>query len=243
VAANEALEIDPTLSDPHVSLGAIQALYRWNWAESEREFRRATELNPGSPSAHTYYAVLCLAPLGRLEDALREAREARHLDPLSRETNSAVGMIHYFRREYDQSIAALRKTVELDPAFGEAYHEIAAAYQAVGRYPEALAAMQKLQTLGEASRAKCMTVEIEARMGKRAEAARFLAETKSPPTWLGVAATHLVLGNRDEAIRALDRAVLEHDNHLIWLSVDPNFDSLKGDPRFSAILRQVNLQQ
>jgi adenylate cyclase len=73
-AANQALELDPTLSDPHVSLGAIQALYRWNWAEAEREFRRAAELNPGNPSAHTYYAVLCLAPLGRLDEALRESR-------------------------------------------------------------------------------------------------------------------------------------------------------------------------
>jgi tetratricopeptide (TPR) repeat protein len=74
---------------------------------------------------------------------------ARQNDPLSRQTNSSVGLIHYYRREHDQAIAELRKTLELDPSFGEAYTELASAYQAQGRYPEALAAMQKLQVLGE----------------------------------------------------------------------------------------------
>src|SRR5260370_36330464 len=84
-AASQALELDPTLSDPHVSLGAIQALYRWNWAESEREFRRPAELNPGSPSAHTHYALLCPAPLGRLDGSLRAARLRSQATALSRE--------------------------------------------------------------------------------------------------------------------------------------------------------------
>ena len=142
-AANRAIELDSTLADPHVSLGAFQALYRWNWAESEREFRRAIELNPASPSAHTYFAVLCLTPLGRLDQALQEILLARDLDPLSRETNSSVGLVHYYRREYDQAIAAFQKTLELDAGFGEAYPELVCAYEAKRQWPEALAAVDE----------------------------------------------------------------------------------------------------
>jgi TolB-like protein/Tfp pilus assembly protein PilF len=241
VAANKALELDATLCDPHVSLGAFQALYRWNFAESEREFRRAIELNPGKPYAHTYYGLLCLTPLGRLDEALQEARRARELDPLSRETSSTVGLIHYYRREYDQAIAALRQTLELDPSFGEAYPELASAYLAKGRFPEALAAIQKLQALGEVGRSKCLMAYMDALAGKSGEARRLLAEIDSPPSQLAVAAIHLALGDREPAFRALGKAIQEHDNHLIWLNVTPQLDSLRGDPRFAAILRQVNL--
>jgi hypothetical protein len=101
--------------------------------------------------------------------------------------------------------------------------------------------MQKLEALGEVHRAKCFSAEINARLGKRAEAVRLLAEIATPPSWVGVASTHLVLGDRDQAIRSLEKAVQERDNHLIWLRIDPAFETLRADPRFDAILRQINL--
>jgi serine/threonine-protein kinase len=241
-AANRALELDPTLSDPHVSIGAIQALYHWNWAESEREFQRAAELCNSSPSAHTYYALLCLTPRGRFDEALREARLGAQVDPLSREATSAVGLVHYYRREYDQAITALRKTIEIDASFVEAHAELASVYEVAGRLPEALAEAKKLEGLGAAERGESHVARIHARMGQSEEARRILAAGCPGVTPVGCSATQLLLNNPDKAIADLERAIPAHDNHLIWLGVDPMFDPLKNDPRFVAILKQINLR-
>jgi adenylate cyclase len=240
--AKRAVELEPSLSDPHVSIGAIQALYQWNWAESEREFRRAAELNPSSPAAHTYYALLCLAPQRRFDEALREARLAAQIDPLSREATSAVGMVHYYRGEFDQAIAALRKTTELDPGFGEAHAELASAYEVKGRFQEAIAESRKLEELGEIARARCHLARIYCRMGKPSEAQKILARNGRHPSLVNAAGTELACGNRDQAVASLEKAIPEHDNHLVWLRVEPMFDELRKDPRFSAILQQINLQ-
>jgi serine/threonine-protein kinase len=239
-AANHALELNPTLCEPHVSIGAIQALYHWNWAESEREFRRALELNAASP-AHTYYALLCLTPVGRFDEALREARLAVQTDPLSREANSALGVIHYYRREYANAIDALKKTLDLDPAFPEARAELASAYEVNGRFADALAEAKKIEELGAVERGEHHRARIQARMGNAEAARKILAGSCKSASHVSCAATQLALGNRDEAFVELQKAVPEHDNHLIWLRVDPMFDPLKNDPRFLAILKQINL--
>jgi tetratricopeptide (TPR) repeat protein len=163
------------------------------------------------------------------------------VDPLSREATSAVGLVHYYRREYDQAIAALRKTLELDPTFGEAHAELASVYEVAGRFPDALAETRKLEDLGAAERVKCHTARIYARMGKREEARKVLA-AGCPGSPVSCSATQLALGNADQAIAELQRAIPAHDNHLIWLRSDPMFDPLKNDPRFVAILKQINLQ-
>ena len=159
--------------------------------ESEREFRRAIELNAASPAAHTYYALLCLTPLGRFDEALREARLAVQIDPLSRETNSSLGMVHYYRREYGEAIAALRKTLELDPAFREAHAELASAYEISGRFAEALAEARKIEDLGDPGRGECHRARIHARMGKPAEAQRILTGNNLHPKLVSAAAIQL----------------------------------------------------
>jgi len=239
-AANRAIELNPSLCDPHVSIGAIQALYHWNWTESEREFRRAIELNAAS-AAHTYYALLCLTPVGRFDEALSEAKLAVQTDPLSREANSALGVIHYYRREYDKAIGALKKTLDLDPAFPEARAELASTYEINGRFADALAESKRMAELGAVERSQHHAARIQARMGNVQAARQILAGSCRSSSHVSCAAIQLALGNRDEAFIELQKAVPEHDNHLIWLKVDPMFDPIKNDHRFLAILKQINL--
>jgi eukaryotic-like serine/threonine-protein kinase len=83
-AAERALEIDDTTGDAHTALGFVMGSYDWNWYGAEKAFRRAIELNPGSSVAHHAYAMICLAPLGRLDEALAEIEKAREV----------VGQVH-----------------------------------------------------------------------------------------------------------------------------------------------------
>ncbi len=240
-AACRAIDLNQTLADPHVALGALQALYHWNWSESEKEFRRALELEPGSPSAHSYYGSLCLTPLGRLDEALHEVRLARDLDPLSREANSAVGLVYYYRGEYDQAIEAIKKTIELDPGFGEAYPELICAYEAKRQFPEALAAVAKLEQMGDSLRSQCLRARIDAAMGKAAEARTLFAKVEPMASQTEAAALHAALGERDQALHSLEKAIERHDSHVIWLNSSPQFRALRSDPRFLAIARSANL--
>ena len=125
-AALQAIQIDDTLAEAHASLAAMQA-YEWNWSETEKEFKRAIELNPGYATAHQWYA-LTLSSLGRHAEAIAEAQRALECDPLSLMIRTDTGSVYYFARQYDQSIAACRETLQMDPHFEAAYAHLAGAY-------------------------------------------------------------------------------------------------------------------
>ena len=116
--------------------------YERNWAEAEREFKRALELNPNYPVAHRWYARY-LTAMGRHDEAIAEIKRAVELDPLSLNENSIAGWILREARRYDQAIEQYRKTIEMDPNFRPAHVEIGWAYLHKGMRQEAIAEFQK----------------------------------------------------------------------------------------------------
>src|SRR3954451_16819766 len=92
-AAKRSLELDPALAEGNVALGAIIEAYDWNWAEAEREYRRALELNPNLPEAHLWYGMF-LRDQGRLPEALPQIRRAAQLEPFS--VFTAVNLAHTY---------------------------------------------------------------------------------------------------------------------------------------------------
>ena len=88
--------------------------YAWEWADAEREYKRAIELNPNLALAHRWYAAY-LRLMGRHEQAIAEISRARELDPLSPGVNATVGYVLSSARRYDQAITALKRTIDLDP--------------------------------------------------------------------------------------------------------------------------------
>ena len=94
-AALEALRLDSTLASPWAVLGDYNAMYAWNWAEAERNFRRSLALDPNNANTHHWYNADYLLTVGRLDEAVREARRARELDPLSLTINGAAGRALY----------------------------------------------------------------------------------------------------------------------------------------------------
>src|SRR5688500_9823809 len=145
-AALKALELDESLAEPHATLGTILFEYEWNFAEAEKEFKRAIELKPSYATAHHWYAEYLLV-MGRNDEAIYEIKSEQAEDPLSLIINGIVGVIHFVRGEHEQAVAQLKKTIEMDPGFPRAHMFLAEIYRDRGMYEQAIDEQEKHMTL------------------------------------------------------------------------------------------------
>jgi len=245
-AALKALELDGTLAEAHDVLCLI-SYNNFEWSAAEQECRRAIELKPEYPTAHHRYAIL-LQATGRVEEALAEVERARQLDPTSLVINALPIWLLTVTREYDRAIEEGKKTLELDPGFWFARMFLAGAYMGQGRYAQAVAELEKLRPsaaipviyTGYVGYAYAMS-------GQRAKARRVLADLEERSKREYVCPTALVLiciglGDKDQAFAWLDRAYAERDIWFLHLKSLQLFDSLRSDPRFTRLLKQMHLQ-
>ena len=243
--ALKALELDGTLAEAHDVLGIIND-HNYEWSAAEHEYRRAIELKPEYPTAHHRYSLLLIAT-GRVEQARAEAEQARQLDPTSPVINSQLTVALVAAREYDRAVEQAKKTLELDPGFPSARYWLARAYVGLGRYPEAVAELEKLRTsLTLRARNYGTLGYAYAMSGRRADALRLLAELDeyskrghiSASAW---ALIYMGLGDKEQAFAWLDKAYAERDWQLRELKAHSMFDSLRSDPRFTRLLRKMQL--
>jgi DNA-binding winged helix-turn-helix (wHTH) protein/TolB-like protein/Tfp pilus assembly protein PilF len=245
--ALQALRVAPSLAEAHVSLAHVYGNYDWDWTAAEREWQQAIRLDPEYATAHQWYAVHYLTPLGRLDEALVEARRAQQLDPLSPVFNAFVGATLLFARRYDEAIEECRKTIDLYPEFGVGHWYLGRAYLQKGRFPEALAELRDAVRLsGESPLTQGTLAFAHAAAGDRATARGMLSEltalrSQQYVSALDLATTHAALGDREEAFHWLDEAATERAFHLVYLKVWPELDALRSDPRFFATVRRVGL--
>ncbi|MBI1807806.1 MAG: alpha/beta fold hydrolase [Ignavibacteria bacterium] len=247
-AAEKAIEIDHSIAEAHAVLGVVKFQYDWDWMVAEREFKRAIELNPNYGTAHHYYADF-LKGMGRFNEALVEIKRAKELDPLSLAINTGVGHVLYLSRQYDGAIEQYRKTLELDPNFLQARLWFGRPYLQKGMYEEAITELQAaVQLSGKSTIAVAMLGHAYAASGKKAEGLKMLDElTKRaerqhvPSYWIGM--IYVGLGDKDQAFSWFNKAYEERSSWLAWIKVEPRFDSLRSDPRFTELLRKMGLQQ
>lgn len=244
-AAVKALEIDDTLAEAHASLAAIKQ-FRTDWSGAEREFTRAIELNPGYVTARHWYA-LYLAALGRLQEAIIEIEHALDLDPLSLIVNTDVGAILCFARQDDRAITQLRKTVEMDPAFGLAHHWLGLAYEQNGLLEEAVAELKQAVTLSGGSPPSVAALgHAYAASNQRSEAQKVLRELDGAAQLRYVSSYDRAvvltgLGEHDRALEWLEKTYHEDVSLLAFLKVDSVFDGVRPDPRFRDLVRRIGL--
>jgi TolB-like protein/DNA-binding winged helix-turn-helix (wHTH) protein/tetratricopeptide (TPR) repeat protein len=242
--ALEALAIDDSLAEAHTSLASIKAFYDWDPAAAEAGFKRAIALNPAYALAHQWFAEY-LSTMGRHDEALLEIRRAQEVDPLSPIVNSIAGLTLYFARQYDRAVEQCRRTVEMDPSFSIASFFLGYAYEQKRMYAEAIRAFEKGIALS--STGKAYLGRAYALAGRRAESAKILdelqaASRESYVSPIDFALIYTALGERDQAFLWLERAYQDRSNYLRYLKVDPRYDSLRSDPRFSALLNRLGFQ-
>jgi serine/threonine-protein kinase len=245
-ASATAVKLDDQLAEAHVMLAGVYSDYDLQWRTAETEYREALRLDPNYSTTHQWYANLLIG-LGRRDEAQSHILRARELDPLSLIIQVNVANIFLLSRDYDRAREECRKAIEMDENFVTARWILGRAEQLLGRYDAAVAEFEhglKLEPDNTVLRAALARAHAAA--GATARAQRMMAELERTSTRryvsaLDLASVHAALNQQDQAFSLLERAVRERANRIAFLSVDPAYDTLRGDPRFDRLLRTVNL--
>ena len=242
-----AVLLDESSAEAHTSFAHVKSTQDWDWAGAEREFQRAISLNPQYATAHHWYGISCLAPLGRLDEALEQMRVASALDPVSSIISRDIGVVHYYKRDFDSALEQCDHTVEQHPHFTAAYWILGMVQLQMGDFDESIAAFQRaIQLTPNSPRMQGGLARALAPAGKKKEARRILKELhglsgKRYVSPFELASVHFALEESDEGFQWLEKAFQDRCFELISLKVDPRFDTLKRNPRFTSLSSQLGL--
>ena len=246
-AALRALQLDDSLPDAHIALGNV-LMSDWDWAGAGQAYRRAIELNPGHVGAHQGYSQY-LTALGRLDEALTEAKRGVELDPLALLPHSYLAWAYYRSRQFDEALEQTRVVLELDPNYdwrpaGLRGH----VFLAKGMYREAITEYEKFaasphvyDTRGLAwlGNARALSGDTRGAL-KLLEEIRTIAKRQYVPA-VHIALVYVGLGDKDQAFAWLEKAYQAREPGLPGLKGNQRFDSLRSDPRYTSLLRRVGL--
>ena len=246
-AADKALQLNDTLSEAYTARGFAWTMYERDWSAAEQDFQRAIMLNPNDASAHHGYAEY-LTNVGHAEGAIAEMERARELDPLSLPINAILGRTYRDARRNEEADVQCRKALELDPDFAMGHWCLGVTRVAEKRYTEAVAEMQRANTLGAAPLYTWGLGYAYAVSGDRIRAKNIIeslkkrADNASLPAYY-IASIYGALDEKDLAFTWLQRAYAQRDPQITYLLLDPFMDPLRSDPRFDALVRQVGFPQ
>ena len=251
-AIEKALELDDSLAEAHIDLGAYKMVFHRDWAGAEGEITRGIELNPTFEEAHYLYSFFLVA-MGRFDEALAEARRALQLDPLSARIHQHLGTTFYYARNYDEAISQYEQTLELDPDNSSVHEALGDAFERKELRQEAIREWQKAMTLradeelstvlgstyakgGLAPAMRAVTQRKLERLNKRREIGNYVPA-------IDYVRAYVRLGDKKHALQALSAACEERNVFALLLNRDPFYDSLRQDARFPAILNRNGLQK
>ena len=244
--AIKALSLDNTLAEAHAAPAFAGLYYDWEWADTEREFRRAIELNANYTNAHHWYSHFLIA-MGRFEESLSESRKCIELNPLDPGMKVHLGEHYRYAREYDQAIPQLLNAVEMDASRYRAHDELGRAYEQKGMHAEAVAEFERAVATSQGGSATLASLGAGyAAAGRRTDALGIVQRLKSAsrkeyvPAY-GLAEIYAVLGDKEEAFAWLENAYEDRSSELVYLNMEARLDSLRTDPRFQNLVRRMRL--
>jgi len=242
-----ALEIDPTLVEAQAKLADLQYRFDWDWQAAENSFNKILEKRPPSPLPHQYYSMF-LSALGNHERALAASRQAQFLDPLHVQSQNAEGITLYFARRYSEALKQFNKTMTMDPNSALPYPWLALTYIEKGMVEEAVAVAEKYVRLtAGGGMAVAVRGYIYARAGRTTKAQKTAEQLVrySKQRYVPASVIALIYAGLDEtdlAMEWLEKAYEQRDPQLFRIKVMPAFDPLRSQPRFTAILKKMGLE-
>ena len=244
-AARRALELDPMNAEAYAAMGTLGYAYDYDWASSERFFRRALELNPNSAGVRRTFAV-ALTSQARFDEAFNQLKQAQQTDPLSILTSNNRCATLLCARRYDEAIREARRHLQMDPGYFPAYLIFGACQAETGKLAEAIESYQKVLEHGRAIEVLGRLGNAQARAGRLADARATLAELLQIQRAQGIAAvalarTYVGLGEKAQAVDWLRKAADAHLTDAAFMAVDPVFDPLHRDPDFRTLCARRGL--
>ncbi len=244
--ARRAIELDGTLPEAHVAMANV--MMRDNYPGAEVELKKALALNPSHADAHERYGYV-LRGLGRLDEALDEAKRAYELDPLPSSRTWFLLISYYFADRYDECLAATTRLIEMEPALSWAYFARAVLNATKGRREDAYRDLRTIRRLEpDEMRYKSVQARIEAHLGNKEEASRLIDETlalaaaRDSPATLGeigqVSYAMALIGDRERFFPFVED-MIERKVAGAGELRDPSYRNMAADPRFADLLHKV----
>jgi len=246
-SAATAVILDDNSVEAHTSLAHVKSTQDWDWGAAQRQFEQAFRLDFSYATAHHWYAMSCLVPLGRLDEALNEMVIAQSLDPVSAIIARDVAVVHCYRCEYEAALEQCDHTIELNPHFSPAFWTLGLIQEQRRDYEEAGAAfLRAIHLSPDSPRMRAALGHLSALSGKKSRTLEVLQELKELAARRYVspfefASLHFALGETDTGFEWLTKAVQDRCFELLAINVHPRFDRLRKDNRFSSIVKQMRL--
>jgi tetratricopeptide (TPR) repeat protein len=218
----------------------------WQWADSEREYKKAIALNPNYATTYHWYSIY-LKGVGRYDEAAAAIKQAQELDPLSSVISINITRLYQLQKNYDASVENTLKIIELDPGFSPAYEYLGLSYLKQGRNAEALASFKKgVESSNRSSVALCDLGYGYAVTGKRAEAITVVKEleekyARKEAAGRYIAGVYAGLGEKDKAFEWLEKDFQNRNGDLKNIRWAIPYESLRGDSRYKDLLRRMGL--
>lgn len=247
-SAATAVMLDPHSAEAHTSIAHVKATQDWDWANAEREFKCAIRLNPRYATAHHWYAMSSLVPLGRLDEALDEMLVAQALDPISSIIARDLALIHFYRRDFAAALDECDHGIELNPHFSPAYHTLGLVQEQRQDFDESIAAFRRaVQLAPQSPRMHSALGRTFAISGQVRLAEQILAELEVMAKQRYVnafefATLRFALDQPDRGFQWLSRAAEHRAFELLALKLDPRFAPVRTDRRFTALVKQIGLE-
>ena len=247
-AAQRALEIEPALAEAHATIAHARATFDWDFAASEKDFRRVIELNPNYATARHWFAYGPLFGLGRFAEAREQLLEAQKLDPFSTSIAAALGQTFYLERRYAEALTHFERALRLTPRpnFGIYFH-IALAHSQMGQHAQAIAAAEEGIRLAPSGDGLEYLAYAQARAGQAEDARKTLArllqrfrDLRGSPYI--VAGVYAALGDSTQSLEWLRKAAEGRTTRLIQVASEPMFDPLRQNAAFLTIVQGMGLR-
>ena len=236
-AINRALAIDPNLSEAHSAKCFAEIHFEFDRGAAETACRRALDLDPNSGDAHRYLASV-LTTLGRHDEAISEMQTAIDLEPTSANYQRIFGNLLYYARRFDEAAARYKDCIGLNPSNANNYEFLVKTLEVQGKDPEAFEYLIKLVTVEGKDGATIEALRTAyAEAGYRGVLLERIRTSDHRAFW--VAGMYAQLGDKDKAFELLEKAYEQHAWQMIFLETDPQFDSLRDDPRFHDLIRRI----
>jgi tetratricopeptide (TPR) repeat protein len=246
-AAHRAIELDPTLAEPHAALAALKELAEWDWAGAEDEYRKAIGLNPNDATSHHWYALL-LENLGRFNEALAEVEKALALDPAFPQANANHAGILTNMHRYDDALAELNRLIAANPEFPVNYGMRGEVYWRLRNQDAAVADnATAMKMSGRAEWAEKFTAGYrQAKLKGACTAMIEVLKNESQKEYVSpndVARYYGLMGDRDHTFEWLEKGYAERSSRMEYLKVEEYLEPFHSDPRYIDLLKRMGLPQ
>jgi serine/threonine-protein kinase len=246
-ASRKALSINEDLAEAHNSLAFVTYRYHFKWAEAEEHFKKAILLNPNYATAHQWYASYLVA-VGRMNEAVVEAKTAHELEPFSLTIYSDYIRTLYYAGRLTEAHQEALKLREMDHNFARAHYELGLVLEEEGKLDEAIAEFKLgLKQLPDNVFALTALGHAQALAGKKVEAEKVLAKLQelSKQEYVSPFQTAVIYAGLDERKLALDwleKSREERFNLVPFIKVDPVLKNLRSEERFVELSKSLGLQ-